>query len=179
LAYAPLPFPGASRTSATTIHQSLSAEVDSIGNNVKVKQLLQDVEDKRLLSAVARSGLLSKAQKAGISLSKLEPLLSFAAENPDILILVEASGPELLTVLPTVVDLAPAALPILANAVLVPPAIIAGAGAAAVGAAVFAVGVIPDDSVFSIAVQTLIVGLTLPLAGASFAGAAILGKLTS
>jgi hypothetical protein len=45
---------------------------------------------------------------------------------------------------------------------------------AAAGAAV---AVIPDDSVVNIAVQTLAVGLALPVAGASLAGAAILGQL--
>lgn len=154
------------------------AEVDYIGNNLKVKSLLEKVEDRRLLSAVAASGLLSKAQAAGITLSKLEPLLALAAENPDILILVEASGPELLAVLPTLVDLAPGALPLLAAAVGIPPVIIGGAGIGALGAAFAAVATIPDDSVANVALQTLIVGLALPIAGASFVGAGVLGKLT-
>jgi Protein of unknown function (DUF1118) len=154
-------------------------EVDDIGNNLAVKSLLQKVEDQRLLTAVAKSGLLSKAQKAGISLSKLEPLLALASSNPDVLILVEASGPEVLAILPTVVDLAPAALPILGLAIQVPPVLIGGAGVGALGAAVLALGAIPDDSVFDIALQTLIVGVSLPVAAVSLAGAAILGKLTS
>jgi hypothetical protein len=65
---------------------SLRGEVDSIGNNIAVKELLLDVENKQLLSKVAASGLLSKAQKAGITLSSLEPLLDLAAGNPDILV---------------------------------------------------------------------------------------------
>jgi hypothetical protein len=106
-------------------------EVDSIGNNIAVKNLLENVERSGLLSAVASSGLLSKAQRAGISLSKLEPFLALAAENPDILILVEASGPELLPLLPTIVDLAPGALPLLALAIsshpfLLVPLVLAG-----------------------------------------------------
>jgi hypothetical protein len=153
-------------------------EVDSIGNNIAVKNLLETVEQKKLLSAVAQSGLLSKAQKAGVSLTKLEPLLALIAENPDILILVEASGPELLPILPTLVDLAPGALPLLATAVSIPPIVIGGVGVGALGAAIAAVAVIPDDSVANIALQTLIVGLSVPLAGASLAGAGILGKLT-
>jgi hypothetical protein len=160
-------------------YSELAAEVDQFGNNVKVKELLETAERRQLLTAVAQSGLLSKAQKAGISLSKLEPLLELAADNPDILILVEASGPELIPILPTVVDLAPAALPLLAAAVSVPPPALSGAGAAALAAAAAAVVAIPDDSVGSVALQTLIVGLSLPLAGAAFVGSALLGKLTS
>ena len=153
-------------------------EVDSIGNNVAVKNLLQSVQDKRILSQVAASGLLSKAQKAGVSLSKLEPLLELAADNPDILILVEASGPELLPILPTLVDLAPAALPLLGAAISVPPALIGGAGVGALAAAFAAVSAIPDDTVADVAVQTLIVGLAVPLAAASIVGAGVLTKLT-
>jgi Protein of unknown function (DUF1118) len=162
---------------AATRADTYSEEVDDIGNNIAVKNLLEKVQNQRLLSQVAESGLLSKAQAAGITLSKLEPLLKLAAANPEILILVEASGPELLPLLPTIVDLAPAALPILASAVSVPPPIIGAVGLAALAAAGAAVAVIPDDSVVNIAVQTLAVGLALPVAGASLAGAAILGQL--
>ena len=153
------------------------SEVDVIGNNLKVKALLEKVENDRLLSKVAASGLLSKAQDAGITLSKLEPLLKLAASNPDILILVEASGPELLPILPTIVDIAPGALPLLATAITIPPPLIGGAGIAVIGAAFTACSIIPDDSVTNVALQTLIVGLSLPAAVASFAGAAILGQL--
>ena len=52
------------------------------------------------------------------------------------------------------------------------------AGIAALGAAVAAVTVIPDDSIVNVALQTLAVGLALPVAAASLAGAAILGQLT-
>ena len=154
------------------------AEVDSVGNNIKVKNLLEKVESEKLLSKVAASGLLSKAQKAGITLSKLEPLLALAAENPDVLILVEASGPELLAVLPSVVELAPGALPLLGAAVGISPGLIQVAGLAALAAAVGAVVVIPDDTVTNVAIQTLALGLAVPVAGASFVGAALLGKLT-
>lgn len=166
-------------TSTTSLHAlRLADEVDAVGNNVAVKTLLTKVQEERLLSKVAASGLLSKAQAAGISLSKVEPLLALAAEYPDILILVEASGPDLLKILPTVVDLAPGALPLLATAIATPPAVIQGAGVAALLVAVAAVAIIPDDSVTNVAIQTLAVGLALPLAGASLAGAAVLSKLT-
>jgi hypothetical protein len=153
-------------------------EVDSIGNNIAVKNLLETVERNGLLSAVASSGLLSNAQRAGISLSKLEPLLALAAENPDILIVVEAAGPELLPILPTLVELAPGALPLLALAISIPPVIIGAAGVGALGAAIAAVAIIPDDSVAFVALQTLIVLLAVPLAGAAVVGSNVLGKLT-
>jgi Protein of unknown function (DUF1118) len=156
---------------------TLNAEVDSLGNNIAVKRLLEKVEQEQLLSKVAASGLLSKAQAAGISLSKVEPLLAQVADYPELLVLVEASGPELLPILPKIVDLAPNALPLLAAAISVPTSAIAFAGFAALLAAGGAVVAIPDDSITNIATQTFIVGLALPVAGASFAGSAILGKL--
>jgi hypothetical protein len=73
-------------SSKTFLSATLRGEVDSVGNNIAVKELLRDVENKQLLSKVAASGLLSKAQKAGIKLSSLEPLLELAASNPDILV---------------------------------------------------------------------------------------------
>jgi hypothetical protein len=158
---------------------SYSNEVDSLGNNLQVKSLLNKVAEQKLLSKVAASGLLSKAQAAGISLSSLEPLLALAAENPDILILVEASGPELLPLLPAVVDLAPAALPLLASAVGIPPVVLQAVGAGALAAAGLALVAIPDDSVLNVAVQTIVVGLAVPAAAASFAGALVLGQLTT
>lgn len=155
------------------------AEVDSTGNNVAVKNLLLNVESSGLLTKVAQSGLLSKAQAAGISLSKLEPLLALAAENPEILVLVEAAGPELLPLLPTLVDLAPPLLPILATAITVPSGVIGGAGLASAAAAFAAVVAIPDDTVAQVAAQTLIVGIFgLAVPVASLAGAAVIGKLT-
>lgn len=165
------------RRRSTSLKIALDKEVDAVGNNVAVKDLLQKVEREKLLSKVAASGLLSKAQASGITLSKLEPLLAEAAEYPEILVLVEASGPELLPLLPTIVELAPGALPLLASAITVPTPLIGFAGIAALAAAGGAVYFIPDDSVVSVAAQTLAVGLALPAAGASFAGAAILGKL--
>lgn len=154
------------------------SEVDSTGNNIAIKNLLTKVEEEGLLTKVAQSGLLSKAKRAGVKLSNLEPFLQLASENPDILVLVEASGPELLPLLPTIVDVAPAALPLLAAAVSVPAPAVATLGLGALGAAGLAVATIPDNSVFSVAEQTLIVGLALPVAAISFVGAGILGKLT-
>lgn len=152
-------------------------EVDTLGNNIAVKNLLTDVESAGLLTKVAQSGLLSKAQAAGLSLTKLEPLLAIAAENPDVLILVEAASPEVLPLLPTIVSLAPPALPLLASAIQIPPAGLAVAGAGALGAAVGAVVLIPDDTLLQIAGQTF-AALALSAAGvAGIGGSVVLGKV--
>ena len=144
-AFAPSP-----RTAFVT---SLDAKavVDSIGNNVAVRNLLVDIEQSKLLSKVAQSGLLSKAQDAGISLSKLEPLLALAADNKDVFILIEASGPELLPLLPTIVKLAPPALPLLASAITIPAGVIQSAGIASLVAAAAAVALVPDDTLLEVA----------------------------
>lgn len=159
--------------------QVKSPEFDSIGNNIAVKNLLTSIEGSNLLSDVARSGLLSKAQAAGISLSSLEPLLEAAGKNPDILVLVEASGPELLPILPKVVELAPSALPLLASVVSLGPGALQAGAFASAAAAALAIVVIPDDSTALIALQTFIVatlGLAAPVA--LTVGASIFGSLT-
>ena len=154
-------------------------EFDSFGNNLAVKKLLTSVETSGLLSSVAKSGLLSKAQKAGISLAKLEPLLELASKNPDVLVLVEASGPELLPILPKVVEVAPSALPLLAQAVTISPGQLQTLAVASLAAAAAAVVLIPDDSTALIALQTLLVG-TLGVAApvALAVGSVVLGRLT-
>ena len=170
--------PAAQRNAVELRASSLADEVDQVGNNIAVKNLLEDVESSGLLTKVAQSGLLSKAQEAGLTLSKLEPLLALAATNKDVLILVESATPELLPILPKVVELAPPALPLLASAVSIPPAAIQALGLASLAAAAGAVYVIPDDTVVEIAAQTLAVGvLGVGVPAASFIGAAILGKI--
>ena len=156
---------------------SIRDEVDTLGNNIAVKNLLIDVESSGLLSKVASSGLLSKAQKAGLSLSKLEPLLALAAENKEILILVEAATPELLPLLPTVVNVAPAALPLLAAAIQIPPAALGVVGLGSLGAAAGAVVVIPDETLVQIAGQTFAAGVLGAAGVASIAGSVVLGKV--
>jgi hypothetical protein len=161
----------------SAVKSSYASEVDSLGNNVAVKNLLQDVEASGLLTQVAQSGLLSKAQEAGLTLSKLEPLLALAAENKEILILVEAATPEVLPLLPKLVELAPGALPLLATAISIPPSTLSALGLASLAAAVGAVVVIPDDTILQVAEQTLAVGLLGAAGVASLAGSAILGKI--
>lgn len=170
------------RTSSFVARQAAqlkAPEFDSIGNNIAVKNLLTSIEGSNLLSDVARSGLLSKAQAAGITLSSLEPLLEAAGKNPDILILVEASGPELLPILPKVVELAPSALPLLASVVSLGPGTLQAGAFASAAAAALAVIAIPDDSTTLIALQTLIVAtLGLAAPAALTVGASIFGSLT-
>lgn len=173
------PAASSARTTLLTASTLPGAEVDSVGNNVAVKELLEEVQDSRLLSQLAQSGLLSKAQEAGVSLSNLEPLLKLASDNPDILVLVEASGPELLPILPGVVKLAPAALPLLAAAISIPPVLLQVAGLGSIGMATTILQVVPDDTVANVAIQTLAVGvLGIAAPVAAFAGAAVLGQLT-
>ncbi len=156
---------------------SLADEVDSIGNNIAVKKLLTQVESSGLLTKVAQSGLLSKAQAAGLSLSKLEPLLALAAENKEVLILVEAATPEVLPILPKLIELAPPALPLLASAVSISPGTLQALGLASFVAAAGAVVIIPDDSILQVAGQTIAVGALGAAGAASLAGSVILGKI--
>lgn len=160
-----------------SLRASLADEVDFVGNNVAVKNLLTDIEKAGLLTKVAQSGLLSKAQKAGLTLSKLEPLLALAAENKEILILVEAATPELLPLFPKIVAIAPGALPLLANAVTIPPVVLSVVGLASLAAAAGVVIVIPDDTVVQVAEQTLAAAALGTAGAASLAGSALLGKL--
>ena len=177
-AFAPAPF--AQRNVALRAAPSSYAdEVDSIGNNIAVKNILEQVEGSGLLTKVAQSGLLSKAQEAGVSLSKLEPVLALIAkDNKSILVLVEAATPELIPLLPKLVDLAPAALPLLAFAITIPPFFIQVAGLGSLGAAFAIVQIVPDDTVLEVALQTAAVGVLGVVApAASFIGAAVLGQL--
>lgn len=176
-AFAPLPT--GSRCRTTAVVSAVAPDVDSYGNNLEVKRLLNKAQETGLLSKVVRSGLLSKAQKAGVKLSSLEPLLEIVGDNPEVLVLVEASGPEVLKILPLVLDLAPAALPLLAAAVQTPPTLLYAAALASVGAAGGIVFLVPDDTIVNVALQTIgaaTFGLLIP--GISVVGATALGQLT-
>jgi len=157
--------------------QVAAREYDNVGNNIAVKNLLASVESSGLLSKVASSGLLSKAQASGIGLAKLEPLLKLASENKDVLIIVESATPELLPLLPKLLELAPPALPLLAAAVTISPTILQILGLGALGAAGAGVYFIPDDTIVDVAAQTLLVGTMAAAAGASFIGSVVLGKI--
>lgn len=162
-----------------SLRVSLAREVDTVGNNVAVKNLLTDIEKAGLLTKVAESGLLSKAQEAGLTLSKLEPLLALVAQNKEILILVEAATPELLPLLPKIAAIAPGALPLLANAITIPPFLLSVVGVGSLAAAAGAIIVIPDDTVLLVAEQTLAAAALGAAGAASLAGGAVLGKLFS
>jgi len=154
-------------------------EVDGVGNNLQVKSLLQQVQDMGLLKKVASSGLLSNAQDAGVTLSSLQPFLELAADNPELLVLAEASGPDILPILPKLVEFVPFTLPLLASAIKIPPIFLQAAGVASAGAAAAAVVLIPDDTIVAVAIQTLavaVLGVVVPVA--SIGGGIVLGTLT-
>merc|ERR1712051_596871 len=150
----------------------IQSAVDPVGNNIAIKDFLESAEATGLLTKVAQSGLLSKLAKSGISLSKLEPIIIAAADKGilnEVLILTEAAGPDIIPLLPTVVDLAPGALPLLAAAAL-----------ASLGAAVGVVTLVPDDTVLEVAGQTLAVAtLGVAAPAALLVGSAVLGKVKS
>lgn len=160
-----------------------TSKTDETGNNLAVKNFLESAENSRLLTKVAKAGLLSKAAAAGITLTKLEPLIIAAADKgilDEVLILTEAAGPDILPLLPTVVDLAPQALPLLALGLDLQPVLLQGAALASLGAAYGIVTVVPDDTVVQVAAQTLavaVLGVAAP--AASLVGATILGKVKS
>lgn len=171
----------ANRASAQSYAQSA---VDTTGNNIAIKDFLASAEASGLLTQVARSGLLSKLSAAGISLSKLEPLILAAADKGilnEVLILTEAAGPDIIPLLPTVVDLAPGALPLLTAALgLANPVLLQGAALASAAAAAALVTLVPDDTVLQVAGQTLgvaVLGVAAP--GALLVGATVLGKVKS
>mmetsp|Transcript_4652 Transcript_4652/g.6050 ORF Transcript_4652/g.6050 Transcript_4652/m.6050 type:complete len:195 (-) Transcript_4652:416-1000(-) len=166
------------RVNVAPLNGLASPEVDSTGNNIAVKNLLQQVESTRLLSKVSSAGLLSKAQESGVSLTKLEPLIKLAASNKDVMILLEAAAPEALPILPTVVDIAPSALPLLGAAIQVPAATLQVAALASLAVAAGGVYVIPDDTVVNVALQTLVVGVFgVAAPAASLIGAGVLSKI--
>merc|ERR1712029_711209 len=132
----------------------VTSKVDETGNNIVVKEFLQSAQSTGLLRKVAQAGLLSKAAEAGITLSKLEPLIIIAAQKgilDEVLILTEAAGPDILPLLPTVVDLAPLALPLLAFGLDIQPVLLLGAALASVVAAFGIVNTVPDDTVVQVA----------------------------
>jgi len=175
-AFAPTP------SSRVSVQLQAKPNVDNIGNNIAIKNLLNKVDSSGVLSKVAESGLLSKAEASGVSLSSLEPLLRFAGGNREIMILLEAATPELLAlpILPKVIEFAPAALPLLSAAVQIPTIALQLGAIASLASAAAAVTFIPDDTILEIAAQTILVatlGLIIPAASA--AGSVALSKARS
>jgi len=175
-AFAPVPL------SRVSVPLQAKAEVDNTGNNIAIKNLLNTVNSSGVLSKVAESGLLSKAQASGVSLSSLEPLLKFAGGNREIMILLEAATPELLSlpILPKVIEFAPAALPLLSAAIQIPAIALQLGALVSLASAAAAVTFIPDDTILEIAAQTILVatlGLIIPAASA--VGSVVLSKARS
>ena len=154
-----------------------AAEVDSYGNNIAVKSLLEKVESEGLLSKVAESGLLSKTQEAGLTLSKIEPLLLLAETNPEVLVLIEAAGPDVLPLLPKIVDIAPGALPLLATAIGISPSVLSALSVASLAGAAGLVAVVPDDTVLEVAAQTFGAAALVGAGGAAAIGGSVLKKI--
>ncbi len=100
------------------------------------------------------------------------------ADELDLLGVLEASSDKVLPLAATAIDLAPAALPLVKLAINTPAFILLGGAAASAAAAYAAVSVIPDDSVTSVAIQTLLaVTLGLIVPGALTVGGVVLSKL--
>jgi hypothetical protein len=154
-------------------------QVDRFGNNIVIKDALTKASESGLLTKVYQSGLLSKADAAGVSLSSLEPLLKLTEKNPDLLLIVEAAGPDFLKLLPTIVDTTPALLPLLSLAISIPPPLIAAGAPAGLAGAFLLLQDGLGDTVPEVAAHTLggiVLGGILP--AVSLGGAFVLSKLT-
>ncbi len=96
------------------------------------------------------------------------------------LILTKAAGHDILPLLPTVVNLAPQALPLLALGLDIPPVALQAAALASLGATYGIFVILPDDTVVQVAAQTLAVAvLSVAAPVASLVGATVLGKIKS
>ena len=142
---------------------------------MSAEAVLQKTADGKLLTKLAQTGVLSKLDAKGLTLADIEPLLKFADETG-----AAAVTGDLLEspFLPTVVDLAPVALPLLAPALEIPPPALVLAAGASIAAAVAETAILPDDTVLSVALQTflaVLLGAVLP--AVSLGGAAVLGSI--
>jgi hypothetical protein len=187
-AFAPAPQQSVSSALQATANRAspsalVTSKTDEVGNNLAIKDFLLATQDTGLLSKVAESGLLSKAAKAGFTLSKVESLITLAANQgvlDEVLVLTEAAGPEIIPLLPSVIELAPQALPLAAIALELQPGTLQGLAVASAAAAYGLVAAVPDDTVVQVAVQTLAaatLGAVVP--GACLVGAGLLGKVKS
>ena len=121
--------------------------------------------------------MLSKLDKAGVKLTTLAPLLK-QAEKLGALQLVEGKADKLLPVLNLAVDSAPALLPLAGSVLNGGPTPLYFLAVSSLAAAAAVIGLIPDDSVGNVALQTLLaVPLGAIVPAASLVGAAVLSKL--
>eukprot|EP00629_Pelagomonadales_sp_RCC1024_P012745 CAMPEP_0119272930 /NCGR_PEP_ID=MMETSP1329-20130426/9189_1 /TAXON_ID=114041 /ORGANISM="Genus nov. species nov., Strain RCC1024" /LENGTH=189 /DNA_ID=CAMNT_0007273049 /DNA_START=17 /DNA_END=583 /DNA_ORIENTATION=+ len=125
----------------------------------EISTTLEIVNDSKLLTKVAKTGLLSKLDKAGYTFADAEPLLVFAEENGLVGLLGDIND-DILPLLPTLVSLAPLALPLLSLALAVPSVACFAAVPVSLAGAFFVTS-LPDDSVTDVALQTF---LAIPLA---------------
>ena len=142
-----------------------------------VEKVVTSLSKNKVLTKTAELGLLSRLEKSGFTLTTAVPLL-VKADELDLLGVLEASSDKVLPLAATAIDLAPAALPLVKVAINTPAVVLLGGAAASAAAAYAAVTVIPDDSITSVAVQTLLVvtlGLIVP--GALTVGGVVLSKL--
>ncbi len=143
----------------------------------EVDQILDSLSKNKILTKTAQLGLLSKLDRAGLTLTTAAPLL-VKADELDLLGVLAGSSDKVLGLAVTAVDLAPAVLPIAGGAIKAGPTPLLVGAVASLGAAAVVVGVIPDDSVTNIALQTaLAVPLGAIIPGASLVGAGLLSKL--
>lgn len=108
--------------------------------------------------------MLTKLEKAGFTLSSATPLLKLV-DKYDLLGVLEASNEKVLPLLAKAIDLTPSLLPLADKALKAPPSALAGGALASLALALGEVALIPDDSVGSIALQTLLfvpLGVVLP-----------------
>jgi len=142
-----------------------------------VEKAAASLSNNKILTRTAQLGLLSRLEKSGFTLTTAIPLLK-KADELDVLGYLEGSSDKLLPLIATAIDLAPAALPLVGATLKVgAPGLLLGAVASA-GAAAVVLGLIPDDSVTNVALQTaLAVPLGAIVPGACVVGAGVLSKL--
>lgn len=122
-------------------------------------------------------GLLSKLDKSGVKLSTLAPLLK-AADKAGVLSIVEGSSDKILPLVSTAVDFAPGLIPIAGTVLKAGPAPLIAVALASLTAAGSVIVLVPDDSIASIALQTLAaVPLGAIIPGSCVIGAGLLSKL--
>jgi hypothetical protein len=122
-------------------------------------------------------GLLTRLEKAGFTLTTAKPLL-ILADDLDLLGVLEASSDKVLPLVAKTIDLAPALLPLAGTALKTPPTVFFGGAAASLAAAAGVIFLVPDDSVISIALQTVsTVTLGVIIPGALGVGGLVLSKL--
>ena len=84
-----------------------------------LKRTLERTVEVGLLTKLANTGLLRKASNAGVKFADLEPLLKLA-DDQGLLYVLDAVSEDALPLLPTLVETAPAVLPLAAGALSIP-----------------------------------------------------------